>query len=99
MSTAAIASPSAELRDPQARARAGALLAAIVVLWPLLVLADFKPWVLFEAGADVLETNTFNANRISMLDYGMEALSYELNLEAARLARAEADAVTARKIS
>ena len=50
MSTAAIASPSAELRDPQARARIGALLAASVVLWPLLVLADFKPWVLFEAG-------------------------------------------------
>ena len=50
MSTAAIASPSAELRDPQARARMGALLAASVVLWPLLVLADFKPWVLFEAG-------------------------------------------------
>ena len=50
MSTAAIANTSAALRDPQARARAGALLAAIVVLWPLLVLADFKPWVLFEAG-------------------------------------------------
>ena len=48
MSTATF--PGAELRDPQARARAGALLAAIVVLWPLLVLADFKPWVLFEAG-------------------------------------------------
>ena len=48
MSTAAL--PSSDLRDPQARARAGALLAAVVVLWPLLVLADFKPWVLFEAG-------------------------------------------------
>ena len=50
MSNAAIANSSTELRDPQARARAGALLAAIVVLWPLLVLADFKPWLLFEAG-------------------------------------------------
>ena len=50
MSNAATAVASAELRDPQARARAGALLAAVVVLWPLLVLADFKPWVLFEAG-------------------------------------------------
>ncbi len=49
-----------------------------------------------EAGADVLETNTFNANKISMLDYGMEELAYELNVEAARLARAEADAMTAR---
>ena len=50
VSNAAIANSSAELRDPQARARAGALLAAVVVLWPLLVLAEFKPWVLFEAG-------------------------------------------------
>ena len=48
MSSAAL--PSTELRDPQARGRAGALLAGVVVLWPLLVLADFKPWVLFEAG-------------------------------------------------
>ena len=44
------ASASAELRDPQARFRAGALIAAVVVLWPLLVLSGFKPWVLFEAG-------------------------------------------------
>ena len=50
MSSAANAIASAHLRDPQARARARALLAAVVVLWPLLVLADFKPWVLFEAG-------------------------------------------------
>ncbi len=50
MSSAATATASAHLRDPQARARAGALLAAVVVVWPLLVLADFKPWVLFEAG-------------------------------------------------
>ncbi|WP_395691988.1 methionine synthase [Nocardioides sp.] len=46
-----------------------------------------------EAGADLLETNTFNANAISLSDYGMEDLAYELNLEAARLARREADAV------
>ncbi|MFZ1536657.1 MAG: homocysteine S-methyltransferase family protein, partial [Chromatiaceae bacterium] len=44
-----------------------------------------------EAGADILETNTFNANRISMADYGMEALSRELNVAAARLARDLAD--------
>ncbi|MGY1810487.1 methionine synthase [Blastococcus sp. SYSU D00669] len=49
-----------------------------------------------EAGADVVETNTFNANRISLADYGMSALAAELNLAAARLARAEADAMTAR---
>ncbi len=41
-----------------------------------------------DAGADILETNTFNANAISMADYGMEELVYELNFEAARLARA-----------
>src|SRR4051812_26440876 len=49
-----------------------------------------------EAGADVLETNTFNANRISLADYGMSDLAYELNLESARLARAACDAMTAR---
>ena len=43
-----------------------------------------------EAGADIIETNTFNANAISLADYGMEELAYELNLEAARLARREA---------
>ena len=40
-----------------------------------------------EAGADILETNTFNANAVSLADYGMEELAHELNLEAARLAR------------
>ncbi len=43
------------------------------------------------AGADLLETNTFNANSVSMADYGMEELVHELNLEGARLARAAAD--------
>jgi 5-methyltetrahydrofolate--homocysteine methyltransferase len=43
------------------------------------------------AGADILETNTFNANRVSMADYGMEALVFELNYEGARLAREVAD--------
>jgi 5-methyltetrahydrofolate--homocysteine methyltransferase len=49
-----------------------------------------------EAGADVIETNTFNANAISLSDYGMAELAYELNLEAARLARRACDEVTAR---
>ena len=48
-----------------------------------------------DAGADILETNTFNATRISMADYGMEELAYELNVEGARLARKVADAKTA----
>lgn len=47
-----------------------------------------------DAGADILETNTFNATQISMADYGMEALVYELNVEGARLARQVADAKT-----
>ncbi len=47
-----------------------------------------------EAGADLIETNTFNAQRISLADYGMEALAYEFNLESARLARQACDAMT-----
>jgi 5-methyltetrahydrofolate--homocysteine methyltransferase len=43
------------------------------------------------AGADIIETNTFNAQKISMADYGMEDLSYEINVQAAKLARAAAD--------
>ena len=49
-----------------------------------------------EAGADIIETNTFNANAISLSDYGMQELAYELNLAAAALARREADAMTER---
>ena len=45
-----------------------------------------------EAGADIIETNTFNANAPSMGDYGMQSLVPELNLAAARLARGCADA-------
>ncbi|NVZ11354.1 methionine synthase [Allochromatium humboldtianum] len=44
-----------------------------------------------EAGADIVETNSFNATRIAMADYGMEDLAYEINVAAARLARAAAD--------
>ncbi len=67
----------------------------------LLVLS--KPAVIREihdaylaAGADILETNTFNATSIAMSDYQMERLSAEINFEAARLARACADAWTAK---
>lgn len=48
------------------------------------------------AGADILETNTFNATPIAMADYQMEALSAEINYEAARLARACCDEWTAK---
>ncbi|HEU4762618.1 MAG TPA: methionine synthase, partial [Gemmatimonadales bacterium] len=44
-----------------------------------------------EAGADILETNTFNATRIAQADYGAESLVAELNREGARLAREAAD--------
>ncbi|MDH3751791.1 MAG: methionine synthase, partial [Gammaproteobacteria bacterium] len=49
-----------------------------------------------DAGADIIETNTFNSNAPSMSDYGMEDLVAELNLAAARLARECADAHAAR---
>ncbi|WP_110647721.1 methionine synthase [Salinicola peritrichatus] len=48
-----------------------------------------------EAGADIVETNTFNSTRLSQSDYGMESLVAELNREAARLARDVCDAVAA----
>ncbi|KAA0109537.1 methionine synthase [Mycolicibacterium sp. P1-5] len=44
-----------------------------------------------EAGADILETNTFNANAVSLSDYGMEELAYELNYAGAALARKTCD--------
>lgn len=47
-----------------------------------------------EAGADILETNTFNSTRISMADYDMEDLSYELNFASAKLARELCDEMT-----
>lgn len=49
-----------------------------------------------EAGADIIETNTFNAQRISMADYHMQDLCREINLAAARLARELADEYTAK---
>ena len=47
-----------------------------------------------DAGADIISSNTFNAQRISLADYGMEALAFEMNVAAAKLARAAADAAT-----
>jgi 5-methyltetrahydrofolate--homocysteine methyltransferase len=49
-----------------------------------------------EAGADIIETNTFNATRVAMADYHMEELAFEINVAAARLARQAADAFTER---
>ncbi len=50
----------------------------------------------FEAGADIAETNTFSANRISQADYGAEHLVREINLASARLARTVADEFTSK---
>ncbi|MEP0356921.1 homocysteine S-methyltransferase family protein [Paraglaciecola sp.] len=50
----------------------------------------------FEAGADIIETNTFNATAISMADYHMQALAKEINIEATKLARKAADKFTAK---
>jgi 5-methyltetrahydrofolate--homocysteine methyltransferase len=50
-----------------------------------------------EAGADIIETNTFNAQSISLADYGMEALGYELSKAGAECARRAADQVMARE--
>lgn len=44
-----------------------------------------------EAGADIIETNTFNAQRVSLADYGMQDLASEMNLAAAQCARAAVD--------
>jgi 5-methyltetrahydrofolate--homocysteine methyltransferase len=49
-----------------------------------------------EAGADMIETNTFNSTRISQADYHLEHLAYELNREGANLARSACDAYTAK---
>ena len=49
-----------------------------------------------EAGADIVETNTFNSTAISQTDYGLEDLAHKLNFEAAKIARAAADAATAK---
>ncbi len=49
-----------------------------------------------DAGADIIETNTFNSTRIAMADYSMESLAYEINLESARLARSVADETSAK---
>ena len=49
-----------------------------------------------EAGADIIETNTFNSQAISQSDYGLDSIAHELNVAAAKLAREAADVWTAR---
>lgn len=61
----------------------------LVLTQPQIVKDIHKEYL--EAGADILETNTFNANAISLADYNMQPLSYEMNVAAAKLAREAAD--------
>ncbi|MEJ7766849.1 MAG: homocysteine S-methyltransferase family protein [Chitinophagaceae bacterium] len=49
-----------------------------------------------EAGADIIETNTFSSTTIAMADYEMQSFAYELNLSAAKIARKAADGFTAK---
>ena len=62
----------------------------LVITQPDLIFSLHQEYL--EAGADVIETNTFNSNAISMADYQMESLVYELNLAGAVVARKAADA-------
>ncbi len=61
----------------------------LVLTQPQIVKAIHKEYL--DAGADILETNTFNAQAISLADYDMQSLSYEMNVAAAKLAREAAD--------
>ena len=63
----------------------------LVLTQPEIIQAIHREYL--AAGADLIVTNTFNAQAISQADYGMETLAYELNYEAARLARCAADEV------
>ena len=65
----------------------------LVLTQPQIILDIHRAFL--EAGADILETNTFSANVISMADYHMQNLVWELNVEATRLARKAADEYTA----
>ena len=66
----------------------------LLVLTQPKIIADIHSEFL-KAGADIIETNTFNANHYSMADYGMENLVSEINTEAAKIARKVADEHTA----
>ncbi len=59
------------------------------------VIREIHDWFL-EAGADIIETNTFSSTAVAQADYGMQPAVYDMNLAGARLAREAADAWTAR---
>lgn len=64
----------------------------LVITQPDAIAAMEKAYL--DAGADIIETNTFNSTSVSQADYGMQDLAYELNLEGARLARRVCDEKT-----
>lgn len=66
----------------------------LVLTQPEVIKAIHRQYL--DAGADIIETNTFNATTIAMADYDMELLSAEINLVAAQLARQVADEITAK---
>lgn len=65
----------------------------LVLTQPQIIRAIHRSYL--DAGADIIETNSFNGTQISMADYGMESLVYEINKSAAALARQVCDEVTA----
>lgn len=60
---------------------------------PQIIKAIHKEYLM--AGADIIETNTFNAQKVSLADYAMESLAYELNVAAAKVAREAVEAYKA----
>lgn len=64
----------------------------LVLTKPDLILTIHKQYL--EAGADFIETNTFNGTSVSQSDYGLQHLAYRLNVEAAKLARQACDEIT-----
>ena len=66
----------------------------LVLTQPEVILGIHRAYL--DAGADIIETNSFNGNAISQADYGLEPVVHEINVAAARLARQAADECTAR---
>ncbi|MGH7559987.1 MAG: methionine synthase [Gemmatimonadales bacterium] len=66
----------------------------LVLTQPAIIAAIHRAYL--EAGADIIETNSFNSTAVAMADYGMESLAGELNRAAAALARSVADEVESR---
>ncbi|MDT3670559.1 MAG: methionine synthase [Aromatoleum sp.] len=66
----------------------------LVLTRPAIVAGIHRAYL--EAGADIIETNTFNGTRVSQAEYGLAELAYEINVEGARLVRALCDEYTAK---